>query len=226
MEARLVRAQIALVLVLALVVMATVVVRSAEAARTERGVLRLRGLVIEDERGRPRLLLGAPTPSVSGRTRQEPVSGIVLLGSNGADRVVIAYPGLEPQVMGKVQTRSIPVPSAGLLINDAEGNERAGLGASDDGNRVSLGLDYADRDAMGLLVSPTFSGLATFARSGEHNDQITVGVLKDGTATFKLADSNGDEGVIVEVRKGAPLKVLVQNPTTHKLEDVARKITP
>ena len=46
----------------------------------------------------------------------------------------------------------------------------------------------------------------------------------DGAATFKLADSSGDEGVIVEVRKGAPLKVLTRNPSNDKLEDIAGKI--
>jgi len=76
----------------------------------------------------------------------------------------MSYPGYEPQVLGKIAHRSVPLSSAGLMLNDAEGNERAGMGASDDGTRVSLGLDYADRDALGMLVSPTFSGLAIFAR--------------------------------------------------------------
>jgi len=98
------------------------------AASQQRGALHLRGLVIEDDQGRPRVLLGAPAPNVAGRRRREAVDGIVLLGPNGADRVVISYPGLEPQVMGKVETRSVAIPSAGFLINDSEGNERAGLG--------------------------------------------------------------------------------------------------
>ena len=149
-------------------------------------ILHLRGLVIEDAEGHPRLLLGAPTPEVAGRKRKEAVAGIVLLGPNGADRVVIAYPGIEPQVMGKVEKRSVAVASAGLLINDTDGNERAGFGVSDDGSRISLGLDYADRDALGLLVSPSFSGLAVFARDGERNDQITAGVGRHGDQRSKL----------------------------------------
>lgn len=189
-------------------------------------VLRLRGLIIEDEQGRPRLLLGAPAPKVVGRNRSEPVDGMVLLGPNGADRVVIAYPGLEPQILGKVEKRSIAVPSAGLIINDSNGNERAGFGVSDDGTRVSLGLDYADRDAMGLVVSPNFSGFAAFARNGERTDQITLAVLKDGTSMFKLADSNGDEQIMMEARKGLPPKFEVQNPATHMLQDVTAKLVP
>jgi hypothetical protein len=138
--------------------------------------------------------------------------------------VVIAYPGLEPQVMGKVEKRSVPLPSAGLLVNDADGNERAGLGVSDDGKRISLGLDYADRDAMGLLVSPEFTGLALFTRDGEHNDQATLAVEKDGTSSFKLSDAYGDERLIVEAKKKSAPRVLLLNPATNKLVDITSKL--
>ncbi len=229
LEGRLGRTQVALALTL-IALTAFAVTGFAPAihgtASQQRGALHLRGLVIEDDQGRPRVLLGAPAPNVAGRRRREAVDGIVLLGPNGADRVVISYPGLEPQVMGKVETRSVAIPSAGFLINDSEGNERAGLGVSDDGSRVSLGLDYSDRDAMGLLVSPSFSGLAAFARNGERNDQVTMGVLGDGTSMFKLADSNGDEHIMVEAHKGSPPRFLLQNPTTHKLQDVTGKLVP
>jgi hypothetical protein len=198
----------------------------ATAAVVPTTVLRARGLIIEDVNGRPRLLLGAPTPRVAQRTRTEEVNGIVLLGENGSDRVVIAYPGIEPQVLGKVEKRSIAVPSAGLLINDADGNERAGFGVSDDGKRVSLGLDYADRDAMGLLVSPAFSGLAVFARDGERNDQVTAGVGRDGTATLKVADVNGDEHFMVEAGRDSVPRLFLLNPATHKLENVTSKLVP
>ena len=196
-------------------------------ASTQGGdVLRVRGLVIEDDQGHPRVLLGAPTPAVAGRKRPEGVNGIIILGPNGADRMVISYPGLEPQVLGKVEKRSVGGSSAGLVINDSAGNERAGFGVSDDGSRVSLGLDYSDRDAMGLLVSPNFSGLAAFARNGDRNDQVTMGVSKDGTSIFKLADSNGDENVMFEVHKGAPPRFQLLNPTTNKLQDVTGKLVP
>ena len=61
--------------------------RANAGTTTERStVLRLRGLVIEDDQGRPRMLLGAPTPQVTGRKRREGVDGIVLLGP---DRVAV-----------------------------------------------------------------------------------------------------------------------------------------
>jgi hypothetical protein len=225
LESALRRTRVALALLSLFAAVVFIVDRPTNAsANTARdAVLRLRGLIIEDEHGNPRLLLGAPIAPVYGRKRTDLVDGIVLLGENGADRVVINYHGYEPQVENKVEKRSTPA-SAGLIVNDANGDERAGLGVSDDGTRISLGMDYPDRDALGLLVSPGFSGVVGFGRAGERSDQFALGVQKDGTATFKLADSNGDEGVIADVHKGPALKVQIANPATHKLEDLSEKI--
>lgn len=210
-----------------------VVVAAGEFARvrevragTHESVLRVKGIVIEDDQGRPRMLLGAPTPTVAGRRRTEALDGLVLLDSNGTDRFVVSYPGYEPQVMGKVGKRLYDAPSAGFMINDADGDERIGLGTNDDGTRSVLGMDYADRDAVGLIVSPNYSGMAMFARGGAHNDQITMGITKDGTASAKLANSDGDEGIIADVKRGSPFKLQVRNPKTSKLEDVSGRLFP
>lgn len=188
-------------------------------------VLRLKGLIIEDAQGRPRILLGAPTPTIAGRVRNEPVDGFVLLGPNAKDRIVISYPGYEPQVQGKIGRRTVALPSAGLVLNDSAGNERAGFGVSDDGSRVTLGLDYADRDALGLIVSPGFSGFVAFARAGERNDQAVFGVEKDGNGTLKLANSSGDEAFLAEAPVKGAGKLMLMNHTTHRLQDVSEKLT-
>src|SRR5438309_10299422 len=50
-------------------------------------VLRVRGLVIEDSRGRPRVLLGAPFPQVRERNRQESTTrALVFLDEQGHAR--------------------------------------------------------------------------------------------------------------------------------------------
>ena len=220
LERRLRHTQASVACLVAVIAVGLVVNRSSAAPPSDNRVIHARAVIIEDEQGRPRILLGAPTPTVAGRLRNEAVNGMVLLGPNCADHIVVSYPGYEPQVMGKVVKRGVVMPSAGFMINDAEGNERAGLGSSDDGTRVALGMDYSDRDAVGLLVSPNFSGFAAFARNGGRNDQAVLAVTKDGTSMFKLADPNGDEGVIVEDRKESGLKVQMLNPSTRKLQDV------
>lgn len=194
-------------------------------AKSPGDVLRAKGLIIEDESGHARIVMGSPTPFIPGRRRAEPVDGILLLGANGTDRMIIAYNGPPPQVGGKVIRRSSPA-SIGFLMNDQDGDERAGMGVSDDGNRTSLAMDYSDRDALGMLVSPTFSGFVGFARTGEHNDQFALAVTKNGDANFKLAGNDGEEKVIAEARTGAGLKLQVHNPKTKKLEDVSDRIFP
>ncbi|WP_312681461.1 hypothetical protein [Stenotrophomonas chelatiphaga] len=54
-------------------------------------VLQARGLVIRDAQGQPRLILGAPVPDPAGGgkplgPRAAPLSGVVLLGPDGAER--------------------------------------------------------------------------------------------------------------------------------------------
>lgn len=43
---------------------------------------------------------------------------------------------------------------------------------------------------------------------------------------FKLAESGGDEHFTLEARKGSLPKLMLQNPTTRKLQDVAGKLIP
>jgi hypothetical protein len=105
-----------------------------------RDVLRVRGLIIEDDRGRERVLIGAPVPNVAGRKRQDDTVGLIVLGENGADRVALAAPGPDPQINGHVSKRIGT--DAGLLVDDSEGNERGGFGVLDNDSRVIFGLDY------------------------------------------------------------------------------------
>lgn len=45
-------------------------------------VLHVRGLIVEDAQGRPRILLGAPVPKVAGRKRQDDGIGMIILSEN------------------------------------------------------------------------------------------------------------------------------------------------
>ena len=50
-------------------------------------VLRTRGLVVEDEKGRDRILIGAPVPQIAGGRRQDSATGLLILDENGAERM-------------------------------------------------------------------------------------------------------------------------------------------
>jgi hypothetical protein len=119
-----------------------------------RDVLWVRGLVIEDDKGRERVLIGAPVPKVPGRKREDDTVGLIVLGENGADRVALGAPGPDPQIKGHVSKRI----SAGavLLVDDSEGNERGGFGVLDNDGRATFGLDYPGGagEAIALSVIP------------------------------------------------------------------------
>jgi len=127
-------------------------------------ILRARGLIIEDDQGRERILIGSPIPAAKNRIRtdlnrvrevwgkrfpekymdwyrgyQNDMSGLLILDANGFDRVAVGDPVPDPNVGKRI------APSRGLVINDEEGFERSGYGLLKVENhyRVVLGMDNA-----------------------------------------------------------------------------------
>lgn len=125
-------------------------------------VFRTRGLIIEDAQGRPRILLGAPAPTVPERVRtnhdlavkewgagfrrtlpemkwykelNHDVVGMVLLDERGIDRVTVGAPGADPNIGRRRE------PGFGFHFNDKRGFERGGLSYADQAKLSSLGLD-------------------------------------------------------------------------------------
>jgi len=190
-------------------------------------VLRVRGLIVEDAQGRPRILLGAPVPKVIGRKRQDDDTGIILVGENGADRVAIGIPTPAPQSGGKVGQRISP--GAGLVVDDPDGNERGGIGVLDNG-RGGVCLDYPEpssRDAICLGVLPDgLAGLIINAPTGDNGERAMMAVLKDGTSLMKLADTSGNERTMLVVQGESPAQFLVLDPKTKTKLDVLSKTKP
>jgi hypothetical protein len=85
------------------------------------GVLRVRGIIVEDEQGHERILLGAPVPQVSGRKRKDAMTGVLVLGQNGA------FGALSPDLQTKGALKARIGAAAGLAVNDENGNERGGF---------------------------------------------------------------------------------------------------
>jgi hypothetical protein len=73
-------------------------------SRSSPEVIRVRGIVVEDVQGKPRLLLGAPIPEVAERVRKDAASGLVVLDAAGVERLQIGNVG-GPMMGGKVQPR-------------------------------------------------------------------------------------------------------------------------
>jgi hypothetical protein len=156
-------------------------VHSHSSRAESNGILRSKGLIVEDANGRERILIGAPVPVVSGRKRQDSTVGLLVLGESGADRIAIGAPFPDPQSQGKTFDRIGR--GAGLVFDDANGDERGGFGVMDNDGRATFGLDY-----------PHGTGEA-----------ITLGVLPGETA-FSIHDSKTMiRASLVERNDAAPL---------------------
>ena len=208
----------------AVALVAAIAVGVAKASPSEaNSVLHVKGIVVEDAQGRPRILLGAPVPKVSARKRTDDATGLIVLSENGADRVAVGYPTPAPQSGGKVASRIAA--AAGIQIDDPQGDERGGFGFLDNG-RVVLGLDYAGREAVTLAVVPEwgFAGVAVNAESGSESERAELAVLKDGTSLMKLADTNGDERAMFLVKGQSVPQLLIIDPKSQSTVDALAKL--
>ncbi len=151
---------IALLAVIALAAMS--LLRKTDAPAKPDPVLRAQGLVITDAQGRDRILIGAPVPASSDRTRKDDSSdGIIFLGKTGADRLAV---GQTPTVHidGKTYKRRGDDNNYGMTLYDTKGSERGGMASMGTG-RVGIALDRATPpyEAIGLMVDDqdNFAGM-------------------------------------------------------------------
>ncbi len=167
-------------------------------------VLRVRGIVVEDSAGRPRVLIGAPVPSEPGRARADRPSGLVYLSADGVDRLQLGEVG-GPQMGGKIQPRIAA--ATGLMVNDDKGDERGGFGMMANG-RIVLGLDDADGEGVMLFAAPdlAMNGIFVNGRSGdETRTRASLVATRGGDATLDLHDGAGASRLAVGVTAGKPV---------------------
>lgn len=183
-----------------LVILATV---SAFSRSSENQVIRARGFVVVDSMGRARILIGAPIPYAADRVRTDTarvrklwagrfpdpdqymrsyatyhnsMNGILILDSAGFDRLALGDPTPDPNVGRRI------APSVGLVINDSQGFERAGLSMLNVNRkgRVVLGLDSnRGREAVMLTVNDA-GGRGLHVRTGQQS--ILLGHAFEGTS--------------------------------------------
>lgn len=171
---------------------------------TPPGILRARGLVIEDASGRERILIGAPVPEAASRVRTDmakvmrawgkrypnmdwyktldnSTNGILILDANGFDRIAIGDPTPDPNIGRRI------APSVGVLINDQEGFERTGWGYFPAKGRVVLGFD---------------------SRKGQEG--VTLFVLEDDTTGMNI--NAGDKSIFLGSQPGTAAPTAAKAP--------------
>ena len=112
-------------------------VRTGPSVQAKDEIVRTRGLIIEDARGRARVLLGAPLPDTSDRLRKDNgYEAMVFLDEKGNDRLTLGEE-LPAQINGAVPTHGGRIAQGfGFVIDDPKGNERGAFGFLDNGRAV------------------------------------------------------------------------------------------
>ena len=140
------------------------------------GIIRAKGIIIEDSVGRDRILIGSPIPFSKDRVRNDTnmvrkywakrfcnghqymewyknyyhcAEGIVVMNEQGFDRVLLGDKLADPNT-GKRMFQS-----SGILWNDKEGWELGGAGVNttEDGkSRSVMGVDDKDGEAVHIVA--------------------------------------------------------------------------
>ena len=159
---------------------------------SETDIIRTKGIIVIDENGKERILIGTPVPDTAGRNRDDLCNGLIILDEKGLDRLALGSPTPDPQIRGKVGKRISP--ATGIQINDANGDERTGYGMMDNG-RVVLGLDHETGEGVMLFILPDlgYSGLLVNGKSGKNRQRVFLGadINKEDTGILVLNDDTG-----------------------------------
>jgi hypothetical protein len=150
-------------------------------------VLRAKGLVIVDDQGREKILLGSPTPVSSSRLRKDAqTESLVFLGEDGSDRVIVGQTP-DPYIAGQTSKRIAE--GWGSLYFDPKGTERAGMGFLGNG-RAAVVLDRPNGDALGMMVDDK-SGYAGMLINYPSQETALELAVKDGQPSVVMFDSDG-----------------------------------
>jgi hypothetical protein len=162
-------------------------------------ILRVRGLIVEDAMGRPRILLGAPFPSVRERSRQDArTTSILFLDEEGHDRLTLGEE-LEPQIGGRVPVGVHRIASGfGLVIHDGTGDERGAYSWLSNG-RALITLDRPGTEAFAAMVNDktgeTKISLGFPPEVAHDNSAIEIGTK--GSSSFLRFNSKSGKSLAV-----------------------------
>lgn len=126
------------------------------------------------------------------------VREIVVVDANGTPRVRIAAPLPDPIMLGKRFKRGGSV--SGILLYDAEGNERGGY-VTDEERNVALTLDEINRQAVTLAVNDR--GEMYLRLANGRGGYAAIGVLPSG-AWFRLDKPGQPATLLPDTPGGAP----------------------
>lgn len=174
-------------------------------------IIRAKGIIIEDESGKDRILIGAPIPFSKERVRTDTslvrkywaskifpkdpnkymefyksyynsTNGMVIMNGNGFDRVLLG------DKLADANTGKRNYEAAGISWNDQFGFELGGAGvntAQDGKSRGVIGLDDPDGEALHLVVLE--DGTKALIIGGE-NGRLMIGMSNKSGEWFQNSE--------------------------------------
>ena len=169
-----------------------------EVLDTSSKIIKTRGIVVVDEQGRERVLIGAPIPQAKNRVFTDKAKalaawkdkmpesgkfywdkfdelhkasiGMLVLDENGFDRVVVGDRLPDANTGRRIGT------ATGITIHNDKGYERAGFGTIKVGDKfqVGLGMDDEYGEALNLFAS---KDLGVGLRINDSKNQLIFGTL-------------------------------------------------
>ncbi len=136
-----------------------------------------------------------------------------IVDANGVVRMVLAAPTPDPILGGNTYKRVFPV--SGLVLYDANGDERGGMAVADiPGSAVVVASDHTNTDAIGWRVSPdgavdfsiderppveTDPATGKVAAAAKATTRVNISVAANGTPAIALADKQNHPRVRITV---------------------------
>jgi hypothetical protein len=132
--------------------------------------------------GRPHAVEAQSAPDKDGILH---VRGLVVEDQNGHERLRLGAPLPDPMIHGVRRKRSGVV--SGLIISDANGNERGGYVTADASGEAFLGLDSEEDQKVLLLANP--KGGVNFVLTNNDGNSMQLTVFPNGPG-LKMTKSN------------------------------------
>lgn len=219
-------------LALALLVVLAVVGFAGQAATANQttDLLTARGIVLVDDAGRARIVIGAPAGVAHEDPRLVQATGMVVLDT--LDRLAVAVGSDPPLILEEDGTLAERIGSSnGLTFYDPrDGKERGGIGAFEDG-RANVCLDYggAPKEAACMSVAPDDQYTAVMLNGTPREevfDRVGMFVGADGVGVLKaFGGLDSRDGIFIRAGDGMP-KVTVYDSTQSEVMDLVDRTSP
>lgn len=160
-------------------------------------LIRTRGLIIQDEKGRDFVLMGKPIPYSEERKRTDLTEGFLMMDENGIDRLFVGKQGAlqrDGQLFDRIDQ------GWGILVNDQHGNERGAMGMLDSLNSMMLGLYYPGREGIMLVTEPDHAFMVIHAdKQEDHSERILLEHErnKKEKSVIQLSDQEASDRIIL-----------------------------